>query len=119
AAGPTVTTEAESNVSSDAIFNCAGAVPAPAQKRMCRPSGRKCGQRCDVSRGVSTTVIGAGEPPAAATLRNGSLIPDANTITPSRFQVAPRPAGASQTTTGASPVILIFLSLPAAKKPID
>lgn len=41
------------------------------------------------------------------------------TIVPSSAQVPPRFAGASQSATGAPPIVATFLSLPSEKKPIQ
>src|ERR1700756_1686150 len=40
-------------------------------------------------------------------------------MTPSRFQLPPRPNGAPQTATARPPSKLTFFSFPSAKKPID
>ena len=65
------------------------------------------------------TLAGAGVPPVAATFRNGSLSPDANTMTPRSFHVPPRPVGASQTIATRPPPAGTVFSFPAAKNPID
>src|SRR5688572_2584912 len=47
------------------------------------------------------------------------IVPGAKTITLSRFQLPPRPAGASHSTVGGPPPISTFLSFPAAKNPTN
>src|ERR1017187_6657603 len=62
-------------------------------------------------------VIGTAVPPAAVTLASPPTALGVNTIRPSRFQVPPRPLGASQTVCRFCPSASIRLSLPSAKKP--
>src|SRR6185295_10489828 len=63
----------------------------------------------------SSAVTPAAAPPAAVT-RMRPLFPGENTMTLSRFQVPPRPSGASHSVTGGPPVTSTFFSFPEAKK---
>jgi hypothetical protein len=58
-----------------------------------------------------------GVPPVAGTLFSGELMPSAKSIVPLRFQVPPRPAGASASTVRVLLYTSMTLSLPAAKNP--
>ena len=58
-------------------------------------------------------------PPPAATRQMPRLGAGVKRMTPSRFQLPPRPSGASASTCGAPPVVSTVLSLPPAKNPTD
>src|SRR5262249_36100198 len=59
-----------------------------------------------------------GVPPAADTFERDPLKVGEKTIVSSRFQLPPRPSGASQITCDGPPAASIFLSLPSAKNPM-
>ena len=71
--------------------------PYPTKKRKWRPSGRNCGQRWLPWPGASR-VTATGVPPVAITRIRSPTTSGANTMTPSRFHVPPRPLGASAST---------------------
>src|SRR6266481_215956 len=92
----------------------------PARKRKCRPSGRKYGQRCEISFfDTSSVVTGTDTPPEAETRWMGELTLGAKRMVPSRFQVPPRPSAASQSVRAGPPEGSMILSLPPAKNPTN
>src|SRR5713101_8798331 len=85
-----------------------------------RPSGRKTGQRWEFScREESSVVTGVAGPPAAETRKRRSPGAGVKTMTPSRFQVPPRPESASQRLWGGPPEASILFNFPSAKKAIN
>jgi hypothetical protein len=68
---------------------------------------------------VSTDVTGSGLPPLADTRSSGPSLKPLNRMTPSAFQVPPRPWATSQIAVGNPPSTSTRLSFPAAKNPID
>src|SRR6516225_1062677 len=92
-----------------------------ARYKKCLPSGRNTGQRWLCSpRLVSGSLIRVVAPPDADTRyrpRPGpSVASGVKTITPSLFQVPPRPEGASQSVCTEPPATSSFFSFPSAKK---
>ena len=91
-------------------------VPYPTKKRKCRPSGRNCGQRWLAWPGACR-VTATGVPPVAITRISGRRRRrGANTMTPSRFHVPPRPLGASASTCEAAASQIDPLQLAVGKK---
>src|ERR1700732_1848599 len=68
---------------------------------------------------ASTFVIAVGVPPESEILWMPVCESGAKMITPSRFQLPPRPNGASQSVLAVPPSRLIFFSFPSAKKPSE
>src|SRR5579871_6544168 len=90
-----------------------------AQYKKCFPSGRNWGQRSLFSaRDGSNFVAACGFPPPAETRNRASFVLGVKRMVPSLLQAPPRALTASQSGCGGPPSELIFLSLPAAKKPI-
>src|SRR3954469_16294121 len=84
--------------SSDVRYMPFTSLPPRTKNTKWRPSGRNCGQRCEVSRRASSsTVTPRGVPPDADTAYKAPLIYGAKTIV-SPLHVPPRPFGASQIT---------------------
>src|SRR5258708_39206423 len=107
------------------LSNCPAKLAA--RYRKCRPSGRKTGQRwLDSKRAGSGLVISTGVPPADEVRNIPAKKFGTNRMVPSRFQVPPRPCGASHNTCADPPGVAppeadpveersIFLSFPCAK----
>src|SRR5437879_1872939 len=85
---------------------------------MCRPSGKRKGQRwLDSCRDASRLVRALASPPAAATMDSGANGAGQKKITSWRLHAPPRPLGAEQSVCAGPPEASILLRLPAAKNP--
>src|SRR5579863_7437849 len=95
-------------------------VKLPDRYMKCFPSGRKTGQRRLPSpRLVSKLLIFVEVPPDADTRNRPAVVSGAKTITPSLFQVPPRPWGASQIVCTGPPATSSFFNCASAKKAMD
>ena len=64
-------------------------------------------------------MTGVGLPPPAAIRYSGPSLSGAKTTVPSRFQVPPRPSGASHRLSTGPPIAETLLTFRSEKKPMD
>src|SRR5579863_3715011 len=95
-------------------------VKLAARYKKCFPSGKNTGQRRPLCpRVLSMTLIWVGVPPEASTRDRPEVTSGAKTITPSLFQVPPRPEGASQIVCTGPPDTSSFFNCASAKNARD